>query len=163
VLPTDLTVAAVVPDDGRYLIVEETVAGLTVVTQPGGHIESGESPEDAVCREVFEETACDVSVQELIGVYLWIHPQSRQQFLRIMYLARLVHQHRRRPPDSAIHAVHWFTRADLARRSADFRSPLVMRCVDDYVAGRRQPGTLLADMQPILQNVDSVLASALLI
>ena len=58
--PTDLTVAAVVERDGRYLLVEEHAMGLVVLSQPGGHIEAGESPEQAVVREVLEETGCTV-------------------------------------------------------------------------------------------------------
>jgi len=88
--PTDLTVAAVVELDGRYLLVEEHAMGRKVLSQPGGHIEAGESPEDAVVRETLEETGCEVECGELIGVYLWIHPQTRQQFLRIVYAATYV-------------------------------------------------------------------------
>jgi 8-oxo-dGTP pyrophosphatase MutT (NUDIX family) len=163
VLPTDLTVAAVVERDGSFLIIEESVSEQVVVTQPGGHIETGEAPEDAARREVFEEAACDVDITDLIGVYLWIHPQSRQQFLRIVYAADLVKVHRRRPPDTSIHAVHWFSRADLLRRSASFRSPVVMRCLDDYLAGQRQPNSLFSKLKPIQKHVDSVLANARLI
>ena len=45
---TDLTVSAVVERDGRFLIVEERSSGVVVMNHPGGHIESGESPEQAV-------------------------------------------------------------------------------------------------------------------
>ena len=85
--PTDLTVAAVVERENKYLFVEETSMGRRVITQPGGHIEAGESPEQAVVREVFEETGCRVKCDDMIGVYLWIHPQTRQQFLRLVYSA----------------------------------------------------------------------------
>lgn len=162
-LPTDLTVSAVVVHDGRFLIVEETVSGRVVVTQPCGHIETGESPEEAVRREVFEEAACDVEVSELVGVYLWIHPQTRQQFLRIVYTADLMEAHACPPPDSGIRAVHWLTRADLERMRPRFRSPVVMRCIDDYLAGQRRPGTLFAHLKPLERHVDSVLASARLV
>ncbi|HEX9852645.1 MAG TPA: NUDIX domain-containing protein, partial [Woeseiaceae bacterium] len=86
-LPTDLTVSAVVARNEKYLIVEERSSGVVVITQPGGHIEAGESPEDAVVRETMEESGCLISVSGLLGVYLWIHPQTRQQFLRIAYTA----------------------------------------------------------------------------
>ena len=86
-LPTDLTVSAVVEQDGTFLIVEERSSGALVFTQPGGHIEASESPEEACSREVLEETGCEVAINSLLGVYLWIHPQTRQQFLRIVYVA----------------------------------------------------------------------------
>ena len=87
--PTDQTVSAVIEDNGRYLLVEEHAMGEVVLNQPGGHIEAGESPEEAVVREVVEETGCKVACGELIGVYLWIHPQTRQQFLRLAYYRHL--------------------------------------------------------------------------
>jgi ADP-ribose pyrophosphatase YjhB (NUDIX family) len=163
VLPTDLTVAAVVPDDGRYLIVEEQASGILVVTQPGGHIEANESPEDAVVRETLEETACTVEVDSLLGVYLWIHPQTRQQFLRIVYVAKFISENKAFPLDDGVHAVHWYTLDDLKRRRKSLRSPVVVRCIEDYVAGKRKPQSLLAGMMPVQQNVDAVLASASLV
>lgn len=162
-LPTDLTVSAVVEQDGSFLIIEETVSGKVVITQPGGHIETGESPEEATRREVFEEAACDIDVTDLIGVYLWIHPQTGQQFLRIVYAADLVRIHGRKPPDASIHSVHWFSHADLVRRNASLRSPVVLRCIDDYLAGLRQPSSMFTNLKPIQKHVDSVLANARLI
>lgn len=162
-LPTDLTVCAVVERNDKHLIVEERSSGVVVVTQPGGHIESGESPEDAVVREVLEETGCIVSVNGLLGVYLWIHPQTRQQFLRIVYVADLVTENRKRKLDDGIHAVHWYTVADIKHRKRDCRSPVVLKCIEDYLAGKRAPATLLAGMMPVQKNVGAVLAHACLV
>ncbi|MDZ7643517.1 MAG: NUDIX domain-containing protein [Woeseiaceae bacterium] len=161
--PTDLTVAALVERDGQYLIVEETADGIAVLTQPGGHLETDESPEAAVRREVFEETACDVTVGDLIGVYLWIHPQTRRQYRRIVFLAELVEQRNRPPPDAKIHAVRWYSRADLERRRPQLRSPTVLRCIDDYVAGERRPRTLFRNCHPLQRHIDTVLARAALL
>jgi ADP-ribose pyrophosphatase YjhB (NUDIX family) len=163
VLPTDLTVAAVVPRDGRYLIVEERVSGALVITQPGGHIEANESPEEAVVRETFEETGCTVEVDGLLGVYLWIHPQTRQQFLRIVYVAQCIAEDRSRPLEPGVRAVHWYTLEDLRRRRQALRSPVVLRCVDDYVAGVRRPQDMLAGLAPVQQHLDAVIANAWLV
>ncbi len=162
-LPTDLTVSTVVEHDGRYLIVEERSSGRIVVTQPGGHIEANESPEQAAERETLEETGCQIRVTGLLGVYLWIQPQTRQNFLRIVYLADLLTENTSRSLDDGIYAVHWYSIADLKRRAREFRSPVVLRCVEDYIEGRRQPDALLAGMMPIQQNVDQVLANAYLV
>lgn len=162
-LPTDLTVSAVVEQDGRYLIVEERASGVMVLSQPGGHIETGESPEQAVVREALEETRYVVELDSLLGVYLWIHPQTRQQFLRIVYVADLVREDRKSPLDDAIHAVHWYTLRDLERHRKILRTPVVTRCIEDYLSGRRQPDTLLAELGPIQKNVDAVLATACLV
>ena len=162
-LPTDLTVAAVVQKDGRYLIVEERASGVVVLTQPGGHIEAGEAPEQAVVRETLEESRCRVEVDGLLGVYLWIQPQTRQQFLRIVYAATYVAEDPTLDLDDGIYAVHWYTFEELKRRRTSLRSPVVIRCLEDHAAGRREPPSLLASMLPVHQNVDRVLANASLV
>lgn len=161
--PTDLTVSAVVPHDERFLIVEERASGVIVVNQPGGHIESGESPEQAVVREAMEETGCKIAVVGLLGVYLWIQPQTRQQFLRVVYSATLVEVNRGHDLDKGIRAVHWYTLSDLKRRKSELRTPVVLKCIEDYLAGRRQPDSLLAGISPIEHNVPAVMASACLV
>jgi len=163
VLPTDLTVAAVVEHDGCFLIVEERASGVVVLTQPGGHIEANESPEEACIREVFEETRCNIVADGLLGVYLWIHPQTRQQFLRIVFVAILTGEDPSAKLDDGIHAVHWMTRDDLEWRRRDLRTPVVLRCLDDYIAGKREPESILSGSAPIQQRVADVLASALLV
>lgn len=161
--PTDLTVSAVVEDDGRYLLVEEHATGQVVLNQPGGHIEAGESPEEAVVRETMEETGCTVECGELIGVYLWIHPQTRQQFLRIAYEAKYIDCDEELPLDQGIIARRWATLTELESRQPLLRSPAVLRCVRDYVAGKRQSDELLTGMLPLQQNVHRVLATANLV
>ena len=157
---TDLTVSAVIERDGQYLMVEEVASGAVVLNQPGGHLESGESPEQAVVREVLEETGCNVECGELIGIYLWIHPQTRQQYLRIAYVAALLHEDPSRPLDDVIIARHWLSRADIEYRRRSLRSPLVQRCIRDFEAGRRQSNALFTGMLPLQHNVHAVLASA---
>jgi ADP-ribose pyrophosphatase YjhB (NUDIX family) len=157
---TDLTVAAVVCLDKRYLLVEEQAMGRNVLSQPGGHIETGESPEEAVVRETLEETGCEVVCGELIGVYLWIQPQTRRQFLRIVYAATYLSCDEHRPLDDGIIARRWATLADIESRQSMLRSPTVLRCVRDFVAGKRQSDALLSGMLPLQQNVHRVLATA---
>lgn len=158
--PTDLTVAAVVEHDGQYLLVEEYAMGQRVFTQPGGHIEADETPEQAVMREVLEETGCTVECEDMIGVYLWIHPQTRQQFLRIVYAAKFVSCDESLALDDGIIARRWMSLKDLEDRKSVLRSPAVLRCVNDYVAGRRQSDALLTGMVPLQQNVHRILATA---
>lgn len=162
-LTTDLTVAAVVENDGRYLIVEERSSGVVVFTQPGGHIETGESPEDACIREVMEETGAEVTIESLLGVYLWIHPQTRQQFLRIVYVAHLLRENVSEQLDDGIHAVHWMDMDDILHRRRDLRTPTVTRCIEDYLAGKRLSSAILAGSMPITQRVADVLANAALV
>ena len=158
--PTDLTVAAVVEHDNKYLLVEERAMGRRVFSQPGGHIEAGESPEQALVRETLEETGCTVACQDLIGVYLWIHPQTRQQFLRLVYAATFIGCDESLPLDDGILSRRWMTQQDLIDRRSVLRSPAVLRCVQDFEAGKRQSDALLAGMVPLQQNVHRILASA---
>ena len=158
--PTDLTVAAVVDLDGRYLLVEEQAMNRRVLGQPGGHIESGESPEQAVVRETLEETGCTVECGELIGVYLWIHPQTRQQFLRIAYAAKYLSCDEDLPLDDGIIARRWATLPEMESRQPMLRSPAVLRCVKDYAEGKRPSDALLTGMLPLQHNVHRVLATA---
>lgn len=162
-LHTDLTVSAVVEVDGRFLVVEEKSSGRLVFNQPGGHIESGESPEQACAREVLEESGCDIAVNGLLGAYLWIHPRTRQRFLRIVYVADLLREHPGRELDHGIVGVHWFSQSDFRRRRSKLRTPAVLRCIEDYVAGTRQPESIIAGARPIQSRVADVLASASLV
>ena len=161
--PTDLTVSAVIVKDGRFLFVEERVKGQAVLNQPGGHIETGESPEQALIREVREETACDVACGELIGVYLWIHPQTRQQFLRIAFVAQYLGCDETQPLDDGIIRRRWLSLEELTNQTTRLRSPAVLRCLHDYEAGHRQADNLFASMVPLQHNVDAILASAALV
>jgi 8-oxo-dGTP pyrophosphatase MutT (NUDIX family) len=160
---TDITVSAIVERDGRFLIVEEHSAGAVVMNHPGGHIESGESPEQAAVREALEETGCQISIDGLLGVYLWVHPLTRLQYLRIAFVGNYLSRDDNRKLDDGICAVHWLTPGDLRRHIRRLRSPVVMRCVEDYLAGRRQPDTLLSGMLPVQRNVAAVKANAALV
>jgi len=161
--PTDLTVAAVVNLDGRFLLVEERVNKRKVLSLPGGHIEAGETPEDAVVRETLEETGCEVECGELIGVYLWIQPQTHQQFLRIAYEAKLISCDEDRELDKGVIGRRWATLAQIESRQPALRSPAVLRSVRDYAAGRRQSDSLLSGMLPLQNNVSRVLTTANLV
>ncbi len=157
---TDLTVAAVVERDGCFLIVEEYAAGRPVLSQPGGHIESGESPERAVERETLEESGCTVRCGDLIGVYLWIHPRTRHQYLRIAYRAKFVDVDESLPLDEGVIRRRWLTLDQLKSRRAMLRSPAVLQCVQDYVAGQRVAVALPRNLVSLEKEVDRVAAIA---
>jgi ADP-ribose pyrophosphatase YjhB (NUDIX family) len=158
--PTDLTVAAVIERDDKFLLVEEYAMGRRVVTQPGGHIEADESPEQAVAREVLEESGVTVRCRDMIGVYLWIHPQTRQQFLRIMYAAEFLSHDTSAPLDDGILGLRWMTIDDIRASRSILRTPVVLKCVEDFRAGRRASDALLTGMLPLQKNVHRILATA---
>jgi ADP-ribose pyrophosphatase YjhB (NUDIX family) len=163
VLPTDLTVTAVVERDQRFLLIEERSSGVVSINQPGGRIDSDESPEEAVIRETHAVARCEIAVTGLLGVYLWIHPQTRQQFLRLVYTADMNAEDHSGKIRDGVHAVHWYSIADMRHRRRELRSPIVLRCVEDYVSGLRERDSLLAGLCPIKQNVAAVMANARLV
>ena len=157
---TDITVAALVFHEGRYLMIEERAGGRKVLTQPGGHIEDGESAEQAVEREVLEESGCTVSCNEMIGVYLWIHPQTRQQFLKLVFEATFVLCDETLALDAGILRRIWLDRQEIEARRRVLRTPAVLRCIEDFEAGKRQTNRPLRSIPPLPQNVDKFIARA---
>jgi 8-oxo-dGTP pyrophosphatase MutT (NUDIX family) len=133
----DVTVAAVVETDGRFLLVEERIAGRLVLNQPAGHVEPGETILAGVVREVREETAWHFEPHWLLGLYQWHAPRGGRTFLRIAFLGAVRDHDPHQPLDRDIIATHWLSAAELRRQEARLRSPLVLRCVDDYLAGER--------------------------
>jgi 8-oxo-dGTP pyrophosphatase MutT (NUDIX family) len=113
-----------------------------------------------VVREVLEETGCTIKCDDMIGIYLWIHPQTRQQFLRIVYAAKFLGCDESLPLDDSILSRQWLTRAELEARRRNLRSPAVLRCVQDYEKGHRESDKLFAGMLPLQNNVHRVLARA---
>jgi len=139
-----VTVAAVIERDGRFLLVEEEANGRRVFNQPAGHLDPGESLVQAVAREVLEETAHRFRPTGLLGVYRWIYDKADVTFLRFCFYGEILSVERDRKLDKEIVALHWLTPAELKEKSSQHRSPLVMRCMEDYVAGRRFPLDLLS-------------------
>lgn len=134
-----VTVAAVAQRGGRFLVIEERITGRLVLNQPAGHLDPGESLIAACRREVLEETAHRFEPTSLVGVYRWHYAKKDVTFLRFCFAGDILGEEPGRPLDKAIVRVHWLTAEELAARSAEHRSPLVQRCVDDYRAGRRFP------------------------
>ena len=141
-----ITVAAVAERDGRFLLVEERIDGVLRLNQPAGHLEPGENLRHAVIREAREETARDFLPEALLGVYLWRAPHSDQTFLRAAFCGRVGEPEPGLALDSGIEGTIWLGRDEVLHRATEWRSPLVLRCIDDYLAGRRYPLDILVDM-----------------
>ena len=139
----NVTVAAVVFRDGKFLLVEEeTEAGLAF-NQPAGHLEPGEALVDAVVREALEETAYHFKPTHLVGIYHWKHPAKDITYLRFAFAGELRGYEAGRPLDDGIVGARWLTHDEVRATQARHRSPLILRCCEDYLAGRRYPLELL--------------------
>jgi len=139
-----VTVAAVIERGGKFLFVEEMANGRRVLNQPAGHLDPGESLVQAVAREVLEETAHRFAPTALLGIYRWLYDKEDVTFLRFAFLGRVEGVEAGRKLDKEIIAAVWLTPAELAARHSEHRSPLVQKCVDDFLAGRSFPLDVLS-------------------
>jgi 8-oxo-dGTP pyrophosphatase MutT (NUDIX family) len=135
-----------VADRGRFLVVEERIGGRDVLNQPAGHVERGETLLEAVVRETLEETAWTLRPTGFLGAYLWHPPRASRPTLRFAFVGEATQHHPTRPLDHGILAAHWLGRDQLLAEAARLRSPLVLRCVDDFLAGQRQPLAAVATL-----------------
>jgi 8-oxo-dGTP pyrophosphatase MutT (NUDIX family) len=129
-----VTVAAVARRDHRYLMVEEAPDGASVINQPAGHLEPGETLVEAVIREVLEETGHAFAPSGLVGIYQWQMPGNTRTYLRFCFTGSVTGPAHRVSLDPDIVAVHWLDRATIADGPLSPRSPLVLRCLDDAEA-----------------------------
>lgn len=141
-----VTVASLVEWEGRFLIVEEWAEDQLVYNQPAGHLEPGESLVEAVTRETREETGLSFQPSHLVGIYRWSLPKSDRTYLRFCFAGSTSAATEAQPLDPAIRSVLWLTRAELIARETRLRSPLVLRCIDDYLAGPPHSLELLHDV-----------------
>jgi 8-oxo-dGTP pyrophosphatase MutT (NUDIX family) len=141
-LKFDLTVAAIAEDDGRFLFVRERAARRVVLNQPAGHVEPGESLVDAVVRETREETGREFRPESVTGLYLWQGPSGRT-VLRVAFAGRVGERSAGSTLDRAILDTLWLDRHELAARTHEHRSPLVLLSVEDYLRGSRHSLELL--------------------
>lgn len=142
-----LTVAAIIEQDEHFLMVEETIDGNSTLNQPAGHVEDGESILEAVVRETLEETAWKFQPQYLIGIYRWVHDNG-DTFIRASFSGLATEFNDEQALDPDIDEAKWLSMDDLvqAERQQRLRSPLVMRCINDFQQGKRFPLELLQDV-----------------
>jgi 8-oxo-dGTP pyrophosphatase MutT (NUDIX family) len=138
-----VTVAAVIERDGRFLLVEEETAEGLKLNNPAGHLEPGESPADACARETLEETGHLFRPTALLGIYL---VRARRNsagddttYLRLAFCGELGAHDAARPLDHGIVRTLWLTLGEIRDSAGRHRSPLVLKCVEDYAAGMRYP------------------------
>lgn len=141
-----ITVAAVVVEAGRFLVVEEEADGRVVYNQPAGHLDPGETLQQAVVRETLEETAYHFRPQALVGIYRWHSPVNDVTYVRVCFSGDCLSQEAGRTLDSGIRRSLWLSRDELSALGDQLRSPMVLRCIDDYRAGKSSPLSLITEL-----------------
>ena len=141
-----VTVAALMERDGRFCLVEEEADGRLVFNQPAGHWERDETLVAACAREAQEETAYDFAPTHLVGVYRWHLAAKDVTFLRFAFGGDVTGWDPERTLDGEIRRVVWMTPEEVRASAPRHRSPLVLRCVEDALAGWRYPVDLLTHL-----------------
>lgn len=143
-LPVHVTVAAVLEgtgeNQGRFLMVEEKSSqGDIVFNQPAGHLEDNESLEQAIIREVYEETGIHFKPTALVGTYLLNPATNNRYYLRFCFTGYVEGQNQPSPNDSDIIAAHWMRKEEILNILPQHRSGLIVDCLKDYLSGQRFP------------------------
>jgi len=141
------TVAAIIERNQQFLMVEEVIHGEIVLNQPAGHLDPDESLLEAAIRETREETAWHFTPEYISGIYRWVHPQTQQCYLRIAFVGSCDQHDEKQLLDDGIIRALWLSRDQLIEKQNQLRSPLVIRCIDDYLAGKKYPLNLLTDIE----------------
>lgn len=138
-----VTVAAVIERDGRFLMIEEETSEGLRINNPAGHLDPGETPAEGCAREALEETAWHFRPTQLLGVYISRFQRATTgediTYLRFAFTGELGTEEKGRPLDHGIVRTLWMTPGELRATAARHRSPLVLRCLEDYLAGVRYP------------------------
>ena len=144
-----VTVAAVIAKsfDGveKFLLVEEETRDGLCLNNPAGHLDPGESPAQGCARETLEETAFHFKPTALVGVYMSRFERVQADgilditYLRFAYCGELGAHVEGQPLDEGIVRTVWLTADEIRASAPRHRSPLLIRCMEDYLAGRRYP------------------------
>ena len=149
------TVAAIIEREGRFMLVEEHTSEGLRLNNPAGHLDPGESPIQACIREVLEETAHDFTPTAVVGVYLNRFRRTRTgddiTYLRFAFAGQLGTHHGWRALDEGIVRTVWMTPEEIRATRDRHRSPLLLRCLDDYLAGQRFSLNLVHTDDSVLQ------------
>ena len=139
----NVTVAAIIEKEGRYLLVEELTREGLRLNNPAGHLDPFESPAEGCAREALEETAHTFQPTALVGVYLsrFQRPATQEDitYLRLAFCGEIGEQQAGRSLDEGIVRTVWMTLDEVRASAERHRSPLVLRCIEDHLAGQRYP------------------------
>ena len=154
----NVTVAAVIERDGKFMLVEEETSNGLMLNNPAGHLDAGESPTAACSREVLEETTHAFTPTSLIGVYMSrtrrVRTGQDTTYLRFAFCGELGEVQPGAELDTGIVRTLWMTADEIRASVARHRTPLLLRCVEDYLAGKRLPlNSIFTDSSVYINNI----------
>ena len=133
------TVAAIVEENGKFLLVEETTDRGNRFNQPAGHLEDNETLIEAVMRETLEETAYTFNPSSLLGIYHWKHEHNDTTYLRFAYIGSVSNHQPNLALDEGIIRAVWMSVDEIRSKAMLMRSPQVLTCIEDYLSGKQFP------------------------
>lgn len=134
-----VTVATIVEQGSKFLMVEELAEGERVYNQPAGHLEAGETLQEAAIRETLEETGWTVELQGVVGIGLYTSPGNGVTYYRTTFHARAIRHDPNCSLDEGIVGAHWMSYEEILTKSDKMRSDLVIEAIERYRAGHRYP------------------------
>ncbi len=134
-----VTVAVVVEQKGKFLLVEEMSNGNMVFNQPAGHLEEHETLTDAAVRETCEETGWTIKITGIVGVSLHVSPHNQVTYHRTTFFGEVVSHNPDQPLDDGIKRALWMTYEEMLEERERMRSELVIKTVEQYQDGHFYP------------------------
>ena len=142
----NVTVAAIVEINGKFLLVEEETERGNRFNQPAGHLEDNETLLQAVIRETKEETAYDFAPEALLGVYHWKHAHNETTYMRFSFIGKVSNHMPEQKLDLGIIRSVWMGIEEIREKAYLMRSPQVVTCIEDYLSGRKYPLEVITNL-----------------
>ena len=133
------TVAAIIEQNGKFLLVEEGTDLGNRYNQPAGHLEDNETLIQAVIRECMEEAAYEFTPEFLLGIYQWKHTLNYTTYLRFAFIGKANVHYPMQKLDKGIVQAVWMSIDEIRDKANIMRSPQVLTCFEDYLAGKSYP------------------------
>jgi 8-oxo-dGTP pyrophosphatase MutT (NUDIX family) len=140
------TVAAIVENNGKFLLVEEETERGNRFNQPAGHLEDNETLIEAVIRETLEETAYTFKPEAILGIYQWKHEHNDTTYLRFAYIGKVNNHQPELGLDEGIIRTVWMTADEIRSNAKLMRSPQVITCIEDYLIGKKFPLSIVSHL-----------------
>ena len=143
--PPHITVATIVERQGKFLLVEELSNGKLVYNQPAGHLDPGETLQQAAVRETFEESGWHIKTIGVVGVSKYTAPHTGTIYYRTTFIGEVIEHDANAALDTGILQAVWLSLEEIKAQEHKLRSPLVLKNIEQYLAGERYPLSIICD------------------